>query len=119
MNEKTLREKLQSSPALLKALEERALTNAEVADRLKVNESYLSTVFNTITRKKRGDVAVQREAEHSLAESRRQLRIREARKVLRGTRTLEKAANAANCSTRTMRRYVEKIAPKVQEEAYE
>lgn len=119
MTEKTLREKLESTPKLLNALKNRTLTNAEVADTLGVNESYLSTVFNQITRKKRGEVALQREADHALAESRRQLRIREAKKVSAGKKTLEKAAEAANCSTRTMRRYVEKIAPKEPEEAYE
>lgn len=119
MTEKTLREKLESSPALLKALENRTLTNAEVATTLDVNESYLSTVFNTISQKKRGEVALQREADHDLAESRRQLRIREAKKVTAGKKTLDKAADAAKCSTRTMRRYIEKIAPTEPEEAYE
>lgn len=119
MSEKTLREKLESSPKLLNALRNRTLTNAEVAEQLDVSESYLSTVFNTITRKERGPVIVQREADHQLAAARRQLRIREARKVFLGKKTLEKAASAANCSTRTMRRYVEKVAPYAKEAAYE
>lgn len=117
--EKTLREKLQSSTALLTALRDRTVSNAEAATQLGVSEAYLSTVFNSITRKKRGKVMIQREAEHELAQARRELRTREARKVFLGKKTLEKAAKAANCSTRTMRRYVEKVAPYEQEAAYE
>lgn len=105
-----LRERL--TPELIKALEDRALTNEEVARRLSVNASYLSSVFNTISRKKPGEVRQARLEMRKLVEMRRQLRIREAKKVLRGTKTLDKAARAANCSERTMRRYVEKIAPK-------
>lgn len=114
---KPLRERL--TPELVKALENRTMTNEEVAAKLQVNASYLSTVFNSLSSKKRGEVALQRENAHKLVEARRQLRIREAKKVCNGTKSLEKAAKDAKCSERTMRRYVERVAPTIPGEAYE
>lgn len=117
MTPKPLKERL--TPALVKALEQRTMTNAQVAELLQVNASYLSSVFNTISKKKRGEVREQREWMHELVQARRQLRIREARKVLGGKKTMQQAAKDANCSERTIRRYVEKVAPNVKEEAHE
>jgi DNA-directed RNA polymerase subunit F len=56
-------------------------------------------------------VAESRESAQKLVESRRELRIREAKKVMNGSKTLTAAAKTAKCSERTMRRYVEKVAP--------
>lgn len=113
----TLKERL--TPALIKALEDRTLTNDQVADRLGVNPSYLSTVFNTLSKKAPGKVREERKQMSKLVKSRKQIRIREAKKVLRGTRTLAQAAENAGCSERTMRRYVEQVAPNEPDEAYE
>lgn len=117
MKPKPLKERL--TPALVKALEDRTMTNAQVAALLDVHPSYLSTVFNTISRKKRGGTREAREWMHELVQARREMRIREAKKVAAGKKTLEKAAKDANCSERTIRRYIEKVAPTVPEEAYE
>jgi AraC-like DNA-binding protein len=117
--QKPLRERL--TPDIVAKLQSREMSDAEAASMLGVNTNYLNYVFNTVLglKRKRGKVAEKRQAEALLAESRRQLRIREAKKVCKGTKTLEKAAKAANCSVRTMRRYVDKVAPEIAEEAYE
>mgnify|MGYP001608697121 CR=1 FL=1 len=52
---------------------------------------------------------VQRKAAKDLVESRRAVRMREAKKVYSQSKTLAQAAKAANCSERTIRRYVEQI----------
>lgn len=114
---KPLRERL--TPELVKALEDRTLTNAQVAKQLQVNPSYLSTVFNRISKKTRGPVAQQREFMADLVECRRETRLREAIKVVRGTKTLQAAAKASNCSERTLRRYMEQAVPNTPQEAYE
>jgi transposase len=110
MRPKPLKERL--TPELVRALEDRTMTNSEVAAILDVNPAYLSTVFNTISRKKRGPVREQREWMRDLVAARRDVRVQEARKVAQGRKSIEQAALDANCSERTIRRYVEKVASK-------
>jgi len=113
-----LREKL--TLALLDDLRLRKKTNAEVAKSLNVSPQYLSNVFNQLTDGRiPGPTSVYRLAEKKLVEARRAVRIREAKKVINKTKDLKTAAKTANCSERTLRRYVIKIAPKQKTEAYE
>lgn len=114
-----LRERL--TPEMIDDLKNRRVTDVQLAKQLDVNPNYLNYVFNSVIKEKRirGPVSEKREKERDLVESRRQMRIKQAKRVINGRISLEKAANLANCSVRTMRRYVEKVAPQIQEEAYE
>lgn len=115
--EKPLRERL--TPALIEALKTRTKSNDEVAALLGVHPRYLSMVFNKLAKRNRGKVVKEREENAELVAARRELRIREAKKVKNGTKTLAKAAKAARCSERTMRRYIEQVAPLEPTQAYE
>ncbi len=116
---KPLRERLTED--IIEKLVSRQMTNAQAATLLGSSENYLGFVFNQVLekRRKKGMISEKRENAKNLVQSRRQLRIREAKKVLQGAKDLAKAAKSANCSERTMRRYVEKIAPAQPREAYE
>lgn len=114
-----LRERL--TPGIIEKLVSREMTNAQAAKMLGSSENYLGFVFNQVLDKRRekGKIAQSRENAKKLVEARRDMRIREAKKVINGIKDLAKAAKTAKCSERTMRRYVEKIAPKIKPEAYE
>jgi AraC-like DNA-binding protein len=116
---KPLRERL--TPQMIDDLKHRRVTDAQLAEQLGVNEKYLNYVFNSVLKQRRirGKVSEKRENERKLVLARRQMRIKQAKKVLNGRISLEKAAKDANCSTRTMRRYVERVAPQIAEQAYE
>lgn len=116
---KPLRERL--TPQMLDDLKNRRVTDAALAKQLGVNPNYLNFVFNSVLKQHRirGKESEKREKERELVQSRRQMRIKQAKRVLNGVISLEKAAKLANCSERTMRRYVEKVAPEIPKEAYE
>lgn len=107
---KPLKDRL--SPPIVKALKERHMSNAEAAQKLDVNANYLSNVFNTIAKRNKGVVTAHREAMRDLVAARRAVRLREAEKVLNFSRKLSHAAKIANCSERTIRRYVHEIKEK-------
>lgn len=103
---KPLAERL--TQTMLKQLRTRKLTNAEAAEQLGVSETYLSRTVAAIQEKEPGKTTAARNASHKLYVTRRQTRETLAKKVLakRQPITLAEAAKQANCSQRTMMRYV-------------
>lgn len=107
---KSLRERL--TPALLQALSLREKTNKEVAKELGVHPVYLSTTYGRLVQegiakpRTAGPVNQARLFMKELVQCRRLCRLEEARAFSEGRKTLAKAAEAANCSERTLRRYV-------------
>lgn len=105
-----LQEILESRPDLLEKLRTRQLTNREVAAQLGYDEFYLGRVLIQIgVGKKEGEVRAKRKALSRKATTRKQFRTELAKQIVSNTLTLEKAAELARCSTRTMYRYVDNI----------
>lgn len=108
--QKSLRERL--TPALLQALSTRQKTNKQVAKELGVHPVYLSTTYSRMVQegaakpREAGPVNQARLFMKELVQCRRMCRMEEARAYSEGRKTLAKAAEAANCSERTLRRYV-------------
>ncbi len=96
---------------LLHALQTRKITNREAAEQLGVSETYLSRKVAAIQSKVPGETQPVREAAHKLFQTRRQFRERLAKKVLKSSMTVTQAAAEANCSERTMFRYVAAYRP--------
>lgn len=93
---------------MLERLRTRKITNAEAAEKLGVSETYLSRTVAAMQAKVPGETVAARKAAHGLYVTRRQTREMLAKKVLakRAPITLAEAAKQANCSERTMMRYV-------------
>lgn len=106
---KPLRDRL--GVRLLNNLRTRKITNAQAADELGVSESYLSRTVAAIQEKEPGETTAQRAANSELAKTRRVFRTKLAKEVLRRRKTIEDAAKEADCSIRTMFRYVERYRP--------
>lgn len=111
-----LKEFLESNPDLLEKLRTRQMTNREAAAQLGYDEFYLGRVLKQIgIGKKEGEIRAKRRALSRKATTRKQFRTELAKQVLANKLSLDKAAETARCSTRTMYRYVESITvnPKV------
>lgn len=91
----------------LKRLRERKMTNLEAAQKYGVSESYLSRTVAAIQQKQRGKVVLAREGLSILYATRQKMRILQAQRAKAGTISVAQAATNANCSERTMRRYIE------------
>lgn len=87
----------------LDLLQKRKLTKRALALHLNVSESYLCRITDALPP---GKVRAERNARSALAAARRQHRIKLAKRVQAGTLRLETAAAKANCSERTMYRYL-------------
>lgn len=99
------------TPTLLERLRTRKVTNAQAAEKLGVTVSYLSRVVAALQRKEPGKTVQHRKAAHALVTQRRQHRERLAKEVKNGNLDVHAAAERANCSVRTMSRYVEAYVP--------
>lgn len=100
------------TPSLLKKLQSRKITNSEAANSLNVSETYLSRVVATLQTKEPGKTRIEREAAKTLFKARLNTRALLAKEVIKGTKTLAKACKSANCSERTMLRWVAKYRRK-------
>lgn len=101
---KPLRDRL--TKTMLKQLRLRTLSNAEAAEQMGVSEHYLSRTVAAIQQKEPGQTLLARKTASKLATVRRQHRERLAKEVKNGTLGIATAARRANCSLRTMSRYV-------------
>lgn len=99
-----------TKPLLLK-LQRRKMTNAEAAAELGVSEPYLSRTVAAIQQKEPGKTTAARKAASKIAAARRQHREQLAKEVKNGKLDVDAAARSANCSTRTMQRYVAAYVP--------
>ena len=106
---KPLRDRL--TKALLEKLRTRKITNAEAAAQLGVSETYLSRTVAAIQEKEPGMSTMERAEASMIAAERRQHRERLAKEVKNGTLDVGTAAARANCSVRTMSRYVAAYVP--------
>lgn len=96
---------------LLEKLRTRKLTNAEVAGKLGVSETYLSRTVAALQDKVPGTTTKERAAKAKLAKARRQTRENYAVRVKNGELDTAAAATRAHCSERTMARYVAAYKP--------
>lgn len=94
------------TPTLLKQLQQRKVTNSEAADKLGVSHTYLSRVVSALQKKEPGKTIAHRKAASEIYGTRRQFREKLAKAVLAGRKTTPEAAAEAQCSERTMFRYV-------------
>lgn len=85
-------------------LESRRITKRALAATLNVSESYLSRKTPPLPK---GATRAAREAASQLAALRRQHREKLALRVKKGQLKLETAARRANCSVRTLYRYLQ------------
>lgn len=90
----------------LAALAARKITKTALANELGISPTYLSRNTPALPP---GPVRAQRQAIHDLFASRRNHREKLAKQVISGRRGLDSAAKEANCSIRTMYRYVCKL----------
>lgn len=111
MNKKPLLERL--TKKMLADLQERKRRNRDVADELGVSETYLSRKIATLQAKNPGETVAHRKAAQALFATRRGFREKLAKKILssKGRLTIAQAAEEANCSERTMFRYVQAYRP--------
>lgn len=96
---------------LLERLRTRKMTNAEAAEELGVSETYLSRTVAALQSKVPGETVIARNEASALATERRLYRERLAKEIKNGQLDLATAAKRANCSERTMSRYVAKYVP--------
>jgi transposase len=106
---KPLKDRL--TKALLDKLRRRKMLNSEAAAQLGVSESYLSRTVATMQEKEPGQTSTARKQAAELAQQRRQHRERLAKEVKNGDLDVNAAAQRANCSERTMQRYVAAYVP--------
>lgn len=106
---KPLRDRL--TKAMLEKLRTRKMLNAEAAAILGVSETYLSRTVAAIQSKEQGVTTAARVQAMQLAAERRQHRERLAKEVKNGNLDVATAAQRANCSLRTMSRYVAAYVP--------
>lgn len=103
--------KLLSDPSILAAYRERKVTAKDIAEQFGYRESYVLTVLSRlgVRRPQAPNSTYQQQKQANLlAETRKEFREFLAGKVRVGTYTLQRAAEIAGCSERTMRRYVDK-----------
>lgn len=91
---------------LLAQLRTRKITNREAAEQLGVSEWYLSRVVRSLQEKEPGKTTAQRAEAAKLAATRTKMREILAKKVLKNQITLAEAALQANCTERTIQRYM-------------
>jgi transposase len=108
---KPLKDRL--TQALLQRLRTRKITNREAAEQLNVSETYLSRTVAAMQEKEPGVTTAERAAASELAAERRAYRERLAKDVKNGVVDIATAAKRANCSERTISRYVAKYVPPV------
>jgi hypothetical protein len=101
---KPLRERI--TPEMLMQLQLRKITNREAAEKLGVCETYLSRVVSDMQKKIPGETAIARKAAQKIYKTRMEVRNAQAKLVVKGRLSIEKAAAEAGCSERTMFRYV-------------
>lgn len=89
----------------LAAIAARKMTKTALAERLGVSPTYLMRITPPLPP---GPVVLQRKANSKLAVSRKSHREKLATKIQAG-KSIEKAAAEANCSVRTMYRYLCKL----------
>lgn len=106
---KPLKDRL--TKTLLAQLRTRKIRNKDAAEQLGVSESYLSRTVAALQEKEPGKTVLARNEAHELATARRQHRERLAKEVKNGALDVETAAERANCSVRTMSRYVARYTP--------
>lgn len=95
--------KMQISAKDLADLAARKISKVDLAARLGVSHTYLVRITPTLPP---GPVSEQRRANATFAASRKAFRVKLAKQVEQGTKSIEKAAQEARCSTRTMYRYL-------------
>ena len=101
---KPLRERL--TKAMLNDLYERKVTNRVAADIMGVSETHLSRVVASIQGKTPGVTTQVRQAARKITKTRIEVRRQLAKKVNKGRMTIAEAAKQADCSERTIFRYV-------------
>lgn len=106
---KPLKDRL--TKAVLQKLHDRKMTNKEAADLYGVSETYMSRTVASLQDKRPGETTSARKAASKLFAARRQTREQLAKKVKNGELGLAAAATRANCSERTMARYVAAYTP--------
>ena len=87
----------------LAALLSRRLTKTALAKRLGISATYLSRITPKLPP---GPVRAQRAKTKQLSDMRKAVRTKLAKQVASGRRSLESAAKEANCSIRTIYRYM-------------
>jgi hypothetical protein len=92
--------------AELAALSARTLTKTKLAAQYKVSPTYISRITPRLPP---GPVAQKRKLTKILSDTRKAYRTKLAKQVIAGRRGLESAAREANCSIRTMYRYICKL----------
>jgi predicted DNA-binding transcriptional regulator YafY len=90
----------------LSDLQKRKTTNAQAAELLGVSETYLSRKVAAMQAKVPGTALQKRAAASTLYNTRRVFREQLAKKAAKGKMTVAEAAAEAECSERTMFRYV-------------
>lgn len=107
----TLHEFFESRPELLEMLRLRQVTNRQVAAQAGVSEEHLARVLASMgIQKVRGEVVARRAAVRELADERRKHRQNLAKSVISGKLTIETAAAQAECSERTLYRYIKRLS---------
>lgn len=99
------------TPTMLERLRTRKIKNKDAAERLGVCETYLSRVVSSMQEKEPGQTTQQRSEASLLANERRHHRERLAKEVKNGQLDVAQAAERANCSERTIMRYVAAYVP--------
>jgi|EndMetStandDraft_7_1072992.scaffolds.fasta_scaffold197306_2 hypothetical protein len=97
---------MQLTKKQLKDLAARKITKRALAAQLGVSETYLVRCTPALPP---GKTQIQRRANSVFYEARREFRTKMAKQVMSRRRSLESAAKEANCSTRTMYRYICKL----------
>lgn len=108
-----LAQKLLDRPDVLEAYRERKRTAASLALEFGYREAYvLATLSRLGVKRPLNPLSTYRiqQKQAVLASTRREFRQFLAEKVKKGQFSVEKAAEIANCSERTMRRYVERTS---------
>ena len=90
----------------LALLAARKLTKTALAAELGVSATYLMRITPPLPP---GPVATQRRANSTFSESRKAFRLKLAKQVAAGSKSIERAAAEAKCSERTMYRYLCKL----------
>lgn len=107
-----LAKKLLANPGLIEDYKAKRASAADLAKHFRHSESYVLSTLSRIGVKRPVDpnstYKIQKEAA-ILSETRREFRTFLAEKVVQGQMTAEKASQIANCSERTMFRYVSQV----------
>ena len=112
---KNLSEKLLENQALIRAYQARRLTAREIGQKLGYSESYVMTTLSRIGVRHEinpNSTYQQQKKGKLLARVRKEYREFLAKQVLEGTLKLSEAATVADCSERTIVRFVQKLKEK-------